>query len=443
MGARRPSKLQLRLANAAFVLFFLAAVVLLHWLSRELHLQFDWTRGSQNSLSEASIAVLQRLEHPVSFTAYASERAPLRRNVRELIGRYQRHKHDMVLDFVDPDREPERARAAGVRFDGEVVVRYETASETLGRLDEENLTNALVRLAHHGERWLVFLGGHGERSPEGQANFDLSLWAEQLRKRGFKARVLTLAEHGQVPRNAALVIAGPRVALLPGELKAIDAYLDDGGNLLWLADPGPLYGLEALAERLGFEIQPGVIVDPASESITGNATAIVTTRYSAHPIVRQFRNITLFPGIAALRALPSQEWESTALFDTRPEAWSESGPLGGSVRLDAGDDIAGPITMALALTRARGERQQRVVVVGDGDFLSNRFLGNGINLELGTSIVSWLAHDDAYVNIPVRTQMDRGLELTTTARLLIGGGFLFVLPLALGGGGLAIWWRRR
>lgn len=439
----RPSRLQLRLLNAVFVLLFLLVVGLLQWLSQEFHLQFDWTRGGRNSLSEASIAALQRLEHPVTFTAYASERPLLRREIRELIARYQRHKHDLRLEFVDPDREPERVRAAGVRFDGEVLVQYQGASEILAPLDEEGITNALVRLGLGGERWLVFVGGHGERNPDGKANFDLSLWAQQLRKRGVSARVLVLAEHAQIPRNAVLVLAGPRLALLAGELKIIADHVEAGGNLLWLVDPGEQYGLEHIAERLGIELQPGVIVDPASEAVTRNATAIVVSRYAAHPIVQRFHNITLFPEAVGLRSLADTSWHHAVLLETRPEAWSETGPRGAGARLDKGEDIPGPLPIALALTRERGEHKQRVVVVGDGDFLSNRFLGNGINLELGTSIVSWLTHDDTYVNIPMRVQADRELRLSASSRLLIGGGFLFVLPLALAGGGLTIWWRRR
>ncbi len=443
MAAARPSKLQLRLLNAAFVLLFLVAVGLLQWLSREFHLQFDWTRGGRNSLSAASIAALERLDHPVTFTAYTSDRPLLRREIRELIARYQRHKHDVKLEFVDPDREPERVRAAGVRFDGEVLVRYQGASETLTRPDEESITNALVRLGLGGERWLVFIGGHGERSPDGRANFDLSLWGQQLRKRGVSARVLVLAEHAQIPQNAVLVLAGPRIALLPGEMKIIADHIEAGGNLLWLADPGEQYGLEQIAERLGIELQPGIVVDPASEAVTRNATAIVVSRYAAHPIVQQFRNITLFPEVVGLKVLPGTTWNHAVLFETRAEAWSETGPRGASARLDKGEDIPGPLPIALALTRERGDHKQRVVIVGDGDFLSNRFLANGINLDLGTSIVSWLTRDDTYVNIPTRVQPDRELQLTPSSRILIGGGFLFALPLALAGGGLTIWWRRR
>lgn len=441
------TKWQLRLVNASFVVLFLVAVGLLQWASREFHWQFDLTQNQRNSLSPASIAALEALEQPVTATAYASERGQTRERIRRLVGLYQQHKPDLVLEFVDPDTNPERTREAGVRFDGELVLGYGDASETVppAELNEENLTNALTRLGHRGERWLVFLTGHGERSPQGQANFDLSTWAAQLNKRGFNTRPLTLAENATIPENTtALVIAGPRSRLLEGEVKAIDQYLDRGGNLLWLMDPGSLHGLEPLAERLGIEQQPGVIVDPASQLLAGDPTALVATQYGAHPTVRDFTEITVFPGAAGLGLEPPESWNSQVLLDTRPSAWSETGTLSGEVAFDKGEDIGGPLNFGAALTRGlENGAEQRVVVIGDGDFLSNSVVANGGNLELGMSIANWLSQDEAYVNIPVRSARDRGLELSPTAQTAIGAVFLVILPLGLLGGGVAVWWRRR
>jgi ABC-type uncharacterized transport system involved in gliding motility auxiliary subunit len=82
-------------------------------------------------------------------------------------------------------------------------------------------------------------------------------------------------------------------------------------------------------------------------------------------------------------------------------------------------------------------------VVGDGDFLSNSYLGNGGNLDLGLNLVRWLSGDDNLLDIPARTAPDSRLELSRTAGAAIGLGFLFILPLLLIATGLLIWWRRR
>lgn len=347
-------RLQFWLVNASFVVLFLAAIGLLQWLSREYHWRFDLTQNNSHTLSEASRAVLAGLAGPVRATAYADRRAELRRPLQDLVERYQRHKPDLTLEFVDPDLEPDRVREAGVLPGGELFLAYGEATEriALGSLNEETLTNALTRLGRSGERWLVFLSGHGERSPDREANFDVSTWAAQLKKRGLKTRTLSLAENPQVPENTSvLVVAGPQTRLLAGEISRIEEYLKRGGNLLWLADPGPLNGMERIAEHLGIEFQPGVLVDPLSAAITGDAGAIVVSRYTGHPIVKNFADVTVFPNAVGVHARPPEGWHSHVLFDTRESAWSETGALKGEVRFDKGRDVPGPLNLAVALTR--------------------------------------------------------------------------------------------
>jgi ABC-type uncharacterized transport system involved in gliding motility auxiliary subunit len=453
---------QLRLMNLSFVVLFLLAVGLLQWLAKEYHLQFDWTRMHRHSLAPASVTVAERLKEPLKITAFASQRGETRRFIREMVARYQKHKPDITLEFVDPDTAPERVREAGVQFDGELVFEYGDARENLSptQFNEQNFTNALTRLGHRGERWVVFLSGHGERSPDKQANFDLSTWAGQLQSRGFQTRTLSLGEHPRIPDNTTvLVIAGPRTRLLAGEVREIQNYVDRGGSLLWLHDPGLLLGLEPLAESFGIEFHPGVIVDPASEDITGNAAAIVVTKYGSHPVVRGFGDNTVFPQAAGISLSTPEGWQGSVLMDTRPASWSETGALDGPIQFDKGRDIRGPLNLAVALTRtldkfavgeaakprdgADNRREQRVIVVGDGDFLANSFIPNGGNLELGMSLVNWLSQDDAFVNIPVKTARDRSLDLSRGGQLAIVAVFLALLPITLIGSGVWIWLRRR
>ena len=100
--------------------------------------------------------------------------------------------------------------------------------------------------------------------------------------------------------------------------------------------------------------------------------------------------------------------------------------------------------LALALTKPRSDGgQQRVVVVGDGDFLANSFVGNLGNLEFGRRVVEWLASGDALLDISLPAVPDATLELALWQRVTIFVFFGVGLPLALGGNGLLLWWRRR
>ena len=128
-------------------------------------------------------------------------------------------------------------------------------------------------------------------------------------------------------------------------------------------------------------------------------------------MVRGFTNNTVFPQAGGISLNAPEGWQGSVLMDTRPSSWSETGPLNGPIQLDKGRDIRGPLNLAVALMRTLdNKREQRVIVVGDGDFLANTYLPNGGNLELGMSLTNWLSQDDAFVNIPVKTARDRSLE---------------------------------
>ncbi len=441
----QPPRLHLRLASVVFVLLFIAAVGLLSWLARDYHWRFDWTANGRNSLSEGSMALVKRLDKPVKITAYASLRENQRKAIADLVARYQRHNPGISLDFVDPDKEPLRTQEAGIQIDGALIVEYGASRETVDQPSEQNLTNALARVARGGERWVVFLAGHGERRPDMQANHDFSTWTAQLRARGVKTRALSLADHPQIPQNTAvLVIAAPQVKLLAGEVKRVEEYVARGGNLLWLAEPGSLQGLELLAEMFDLEFAAGVIVDPESQIVTGNDPRfVVVGRYGNHPAVQDMQLMTLFPTAAAVRANAAAGWQNEVLLDTGPAAWVEAGPVGPNLRFDKGDDVRGPVNIGVALTRELEKREQRVAVLGDADFLSNTFLGNGGNVDLGNNLINWLTADDSFISVPARMAPDMSLALSRSMQVTIALTFLVVLPLVFIGGGAFVWWRRR
>ncbi len=102
--------------------------------------------------------------------------------------------------------------------------------------------------------------------------------------------------------------------------------------------------------------------------------------------------------------------------------------------------------MALSLSReveGNDDGQQRVLVIGDGDFVSNSYLGNAGNLDLSLSMVNWLSRDDAYVSIPVRAGSDQGLNLSGAAQTTIAVTFMLLIPVTMVIAGVAVWWRRR
>lgn len=437
------------------VVLLLALAVLLAWLSTRYPYEADWTSAGRHSLSQASRDVLARMKGELHVSAYARPQPDLRETIERFVRRYQRVRPDIKLEFVNPDAVPDEVRSLGVSVNGELVLHYNDRVEHVRSDSEEEFTNALQRLLRGQERWLAFLDGHGERSAVGKANYDLGAWARQLKSRGINFQPLNLGDTHSIPDNTSvLVIAGPQVDLLPGEVQLVIDFLDRGGDLLWLTDPGPQHGLEPLAAYLGIELPAGVVVDATTQlvGIKDASIALVTEdRYADHAALEHFRYTTLFPKAGAVIASPHNNWHDTTLFTSSKLSWLETGALGHEAVFEQDKDMKGPVPLAVALSRDQtvpdGDKtrtvDQRAIVVGDGDFLSNEYVGNTGNLELGMRLVNWLTRDENFIDIPARTADDTQLEMDSTLLGMLGVFFLFVLPGALLGTGLYAWWRRR
>ncbi|MBA3756091.1 MAG: ABC transporter, partial [Nitrosomonas sp.] len=106
-------------------------------------------------------------------------------------------------------------------------------------------------------------------------------------------------------------------------------------------------------------------------------------------------------------------------------------------------DVTGPVSVAVALTRNIQDREQRVIVVGNGHFLANTYLGNGSNLDFGINLINWLTGDEELIVIQPRATLDSHLILSESELTLIVAGFLVLLPLLFLVSGTAIWWWRK
>ncbi len=439
------------LRNLLFVLLLSAVALGLGHLAARYPVQRDVTHNAGNSLEPASVEVLGQLDGPVNITVYATEQdarlGDIRKLIRNYLALYQRYKPDMRLVFIDPGKEPEKTRAARVQLNGEMVVEYAGRSEHLTQLNEQILTSALLRLAHSRDQTVMYLDGHGERKLDGIANHDLgNPFGAKLVQNGFRIGSLNLALAQEVPGNAGvLVVTQPQIDLLPGEVDKLLRHVERGGNLLWLVDAGPLHGLERLAERLDLLLPPGTVIDPSATGMNAPATWSLGAAYPPHAITRNFNLITAFPSARPLVWNEDPDWRYSVLVEVAARGWvSRSGPGNASLpRFDKRHDVPGPAVIALALQRNINDREQRIVVVGSGAFLANSFAGNGGNVDLGVSMVNWLAGEEHLITLQPRAAKDSDLVLGKVQLTAIGIGFLFGLPLLLAGVGMRIWWKRR
>jgi len=451
MNINAQTKRQLRIQNSLFYILLFVIIVLLAQLSIKTNVSSDWTVNSRHTLSDTTIDLLQQLEDDITIQVFVSTNNDYREALESLLSRYQKQSSKLKVKYINPDFSPDLVRQFNIQQQGEMVISRANQQSHVFDLSEQSLTNALISVSRVKEQWLVFIEGHGERSPFGQQNYNLSTWAEQLKQKGFKYQALNLVEHSQIPSNTAtVIIASPEKPWLDGEVEIIKNYIANGGNVLWLADPNTHHYLSALAEYVNIEFIPGTIIDPNSQllGIDDPRFALIND-YANHPIGQATSSVTLYPNAVAMESMSTtSDWQKTSLLTSPDNVWSDTSDSdeASSLEFEQGIDTAGPLSLAYILSRMTDNeeaREQRIAIIGDSDFVSNSYIGNAANLELGIALINWLAHDDELIAIPVKTTIDNNLNLSRTQSFIIGLGFLIGIPAILFVVAFIVWRIRR
>lgn len=441
-------------------------LAMLAFLSTHYHVRWDWSEQKVHSLSDQSVKVLEGLDRDVQVVALfaPTDAEP----VRALLDRYDYASARFhVVEFADPNARPDLLVKYGISREklghGLLHIALGDESVDVSEVDEENVTNALVKLSRTSQKKVYFLLGHNERAIEGEAASGKEAYsrsAEALRDENYKVETLLLAAKGEVPADAdAVIIAGPTRPLLPVEHKSLKRYLTRGGGLLVMLDPGAKTDLVDDLSQWGIDVGDDVVID-RKLAIFGQATTPFAGKYDPdHEITKDFRDTSLFPMVRSVRAKPEAKGAMREIVFTGSDSWAERNLdrfyNEGKAAFDAGD-LAGPVPIAVAGEvdlsdeAASGDekadseqRKGRIVVFGDADFASNEMLDAYLDRDLFVNSVNWLLGDVEAIS--VRPNRSRASRFHPTAeefqriRLLS----LFVLPEALAIIGVFTWWSRR
>ncbi|NJL81012.1 MAG: hypothetical protein HC917_23505, partial [Richelia sp. SM2_1_7] len=200
----------------------------------------------------------------------------------------------------------------------------------------------------------LFLQGHGERQLEAGEN-NISQAVQALADNNYTAEPLSLTQSAKIPSDAnAVIIAGPQRALLDGEIQALQDYVNGGGNLLVMVDPGVDPKLDALMKEWGVTFDNRLAIN-VSESAQQQPPGIsIVTQYGEHPITKNFQNgISIYKLARPIEISPVDGVESTPLVLTQsyPASWAESDLENEELNFDENSDRQGPLTLGVALTK--------------------------------------------------------------------------------------------
>ncbi len=432
--------------------------------------RWDLTENQAHSLSAQSIKILQGLDEPVHFTVYDQETSFDR--FRNRLETYQYESNQVKVEYVDVDRQPARAKEAGITQYGTVIATYRDREQRLTTsIEEQDVTNALIKLVSGAEKRVYFTVGHGERQTDSADRMrGYNAIAGALGRDNFQVDTLPLIQQGQVPDDATVVVvAGPSTDFLGPEIDAIKRYLARGGKILLLIDPPgaggtDLTNLLAFLNEWSIELGTDVVVDASGigQLFGGDASVPVVLNYPPHPITDNFQVMTAFPHARSVQAVPGGTHTPQSLLETSQQSWAETDLRNfadGKVEFNEGADRRGPISLGVAVSTPATEApptplagnespdapkpESRIVVIGDSDFAGNNALGIPGNQDFFLNAVNWLAQQEDLIAIRPRDTQDRRISLTADDDQRVFLLSILVIPGLVFAAGVYSWWRRR
>jgi ABC-type uncharacterized transport system involved in gliding motility auxiliary subunit len=479
---------------ALYALGMVGVLLVVAYLSVLYPLRFDLTDEGLHSLSEQTVAMLERIEKPVHIVFFHD---PLLRPTVELYELIAEQTPLVTADFYDPMINPAQARMRGVQFAGTAVLESEGRTMQLHGGEEVDIANGILRIAQDANQRVCFLDGHGEADPfsaeshdhmEGEAEHAHGLGGKTmvherhgmakarhaLESLNYKVEKVSLVRGtGALSGCAVLVVAGPKVPFLETEIAAVGDFLAANGSAFFMLDPFVQSGLEPVLRELGVMLDDNIVIDEARHFWADMSSPAVTS-YNHHQVTRELP-LTFYPGARSLSPTPERVpgTSITPIVNSSNNSYGETTP--DRVGLDEGDQ-AGPNTIMAIISRrpvTLGSAQairlgpqddmppipalppedeeaapaptgrSRIAVVGDSDFATNSFfhiLGNGT---LFVNTVSYLAAQENLIGIEPRTFDLPRVNLTN--RQMKGTLFLTIvlIPGILAVVGIAVWWKQR
>lgn len=316
--------------------------------------------------------------------------------------------------------------------------------------DEEHFAAALKRLCNDTIPKVYVSTGNYERSIEKRGEREYSNYSilkasrRALINHGYVFDTVNLHQQ-DVPADAnALVLADPKVELSEVAISRLNNYISTGGNLLITGEPGKQHVVNPVTEPLGVKLMPGTLVQLSKNETPDKITPYMSMDYTwliaaNSPWMSTIRDSfkkgdslkKMHPGVAHLEYM-DKGFKAHRMWVTGPKGlvWVKQGHLvtdsAAPVLVEAaGDYRLDSFNVAVSLERKVGNKDQRITIVGDADFLSNRRAASHF---AGQDYLSWMNHEAYGIRLFRKPYADDLLTInqpTAKAQKVI---LLYILP---------------
>jgi ABC-type uncharacterized transport system involved in gliding motility auxiliary subunit len=437
---------------------FLAILGLLNVLGSRRHERWDLTVNKTFTLSDQTLQIASSLPQPVKMIAFYSDQDSRKNDVQDLMREYEtRSNGKITYEFIDPEARPSVAQQYQIREFGTTILQMGDQQQRVTGTRESDFTTGLLKLVNPSQKKIYFLTGHNERRIDAFDDRAYSQLKTSLESDNFVVDTLNLFATKEVPSDASvLVVADPRTPLFDDEKLALSMYLDRGGHLLLLGEPRQPVNLSDIVSKWNISIGNDPVAEDPRFTLGGDPLTPAVVKYPTHKITEQLP-ATIFPFTAAITFPKGSDVPRgvtfTSLAETSPNSWVETDA--NTVRYDEGVDQKGTVSLAVAAEinlnpdasttdPDNKSPKARIVVFGDGDFVSNAAFRLPVgNRDLFLNAANWVAESEELISIRPKPNDQRQVFLTGAQQNLVFFSTTLFLPLIVFAGGLIVWWTRR
>ena len=456
-------------------LAFLAIVVIVYLMLYRNPTRIDVTATRVFTLAPQTIALLDNLDEPIKAKAFFVPNNPTTeidyQKAEGLLNESDRYSSKFDYQFIDQQLNKSTAEAYGVRNFPVIVFENlrdgdEKILQPINRYSEQSIHTAILIATGKEQKVVYSLTGHGESSVnlpsdenEATSPNDLSNIVIGMLSDNYAVLSLSLQQAGQIPDDAALVmIAGPKTDMDQTEFDALTNYMQNGGSLVMLLDPGSPRSYIEFLNIWGIDSTNITVADPVSNR-GSSITPVVQKANGQYNLdeadiqIAAPLDTTFFTGVTALSPtlakdlFPSEIIRFVPLAFTTPASWLETNPT--NTEFDRGSDLQGAFPIAVVVEASGTVDGQtthptaKFAVFGDSDFITNEWSSFSDNGNLFLNSVNWLTDDYELISIRPRLFPMRELIVNSLERDFIKWSGWLLPPATMMVLAFLVWWRRR
>jgi hypothetical protein len=174
---------------ATYIVIILGVLSTANVLANRYNKSYDATSNKRYSLSDQTVKIVKGLKQDATITHFAQ--SARFREARDQLDLYQNLSPKVHVKYVDPDKEPQVAREAGVKNYGTTVVQIGANKNEAKSLTEEGITGAFIRDLKNTTRTVCFASGSGEHQIDNSDRAGYSRFKELLGKEEYTAKSIS------------------------------------------------------------------------------------------------------------------------------------------------------------------------------------------------------------------------------------------------------------